>query len=170
MDAGWRRRRVEGIWLVTLDEWGRGEACRGRSLWRGRRPGPRLGNGCSVSLPAPRAGKACWPRPRPGGRTGPPLSSLADAGLRPEPRNRVGSELPVWLLGGGSLRRNMALVGNGTELEADEVLAGWKCVYCSWTSGGMSEPGRVRRARQGQPRSRPLGSQFGTYNLPLRRE
>uniref|UniRef100_A0A8D0WHY3 Tetratricopeptide repeat protein 39B n=1 Tax=Sus scrofa TaxID=9823 RepID=A0A8D0WHY3_PIG len=63
---------------------------------------------------------ACWPRPRPGGRTGPPLSSLADAGLRPEPRNRVGSELPVWLLGGGSLRRNMALVGNGTELEADE--------------------------------------------------
>uniref|UniRef100_A0A4X1WB67 Tetratricopeptide repeat protein 39B n=1 Tax=Sus scrofa TaxID=9823 RepID=A0A4X1WB67_PIG len=101
-------------------QWGRGEACRGRSLWRGRRPGPRLGNGCSVSLPAPRAGKACWPRPRPGGRTGPPLSSLADAGLRPEPRNRVGSELPVWLLGGGSLRRNMALVGNGTELEADE--------------------------------------------------
>ncbi|KAG8521339.1 hypothetical protein J0S82_018564 [Galemys pyrenaicus] len=37
-----------------------------------------------------------------------------------ELRNGVISELPVWCLGRGSRRRNMALVGNGAELEADE--------------------------------------------------
>uniref|UniRef100_A0A8C6C5M2 Tetratricopeptide repeat protein 39B n=1 Tax=Monodon monoceros TaxID=40151 RepID=A0A8C6C5M2_MONMO len=62
---------------------------------------------------------ARWPRPGPGGSAGPSSSSFASAGLNPEPRN-VGSELPVWFLGGGSRRRNMALVGNGAELEADE--------------------------------------------------
>uniref|UniRef100_A0A8C8WUY1 Tetratricopeptide repeat protein 39B n=1 Tax=Panthera leo TaxID=9689 RepID=A0A8C8WUY1_PANLE len=61
-----------------------------------------------------------WPRPRPGGSPGPPPSSLTGAGLSPESRNLAGSELPVWVLGGCSLRRNMALVGNGAELEADE--------------------------------------------------
>ncbi|XP_019270998.2 LOW QUALITY PROTEIN: tetratricopeptide repeat protein 39B [Panthera pardus] len=61
-----------------------------------------------------------WPRPRPGGNPGPPPSSLTGAGLSPESRNLAGSELPVWVLGGCSLRRNMALVGNGAELEADE--------------------------------------------------
>uniref|UniRef100_A0A8C3VR30 Tetratricopeptide repeat protein 39B n=1 Tax=Catagonus wagneri TaxID=51154 RepID=A0A8C3VR30_9CETA len=65
-------------------------------------------------------GRRIASRPRPGGRVGPTPSSLADSGLRPEPRNRVGFERPVWFLGGGSLRRNMALVGNGAELEADE--------------------------------------------------
>lgn len=65
-----------------------------------------------------------WPRPRPGGSPGPPLSSLTGAGLSPESRNLTRSELPDWVLGGCSLRRNMALVGNGAELEADEVLAG----------------------------------------------
>ncbi|XP_073736925.1 tetratricopeptide repeat protein 39B isoform X2 [Callorhinus ursinus] len=63
---------------------------------------------------------ARWPRPGPGRSAGPPLSSLAGAGLSPERRNGVGPKLPVWFLGGGSLRRNMALVGNGAELEADE--------------------------------------------------
>uniref|UniRef100_A0A667IDG8 Tetratricopeptide repeat protein 39B n=1 Tax=Lynx canadensis TaxID=61383 RepID=A0A667IDG8_LYNCA len=61
-----------------------------------------------------------WPRPRPGGSPGPPPSSLTGAGLSPESRNLAGSELSVWVLGGCSLRRNMALVGNGAELEADE--------------------------------------------------
>uniref|UniRef100_A0ABI7XN86 Tetratricopeptide repeat protein 39B n=1 Tax=Felis catus TaxID=9685 RepID=A0ABI7XN86_FELCA len=61
-----------------------------------------------------------WPRPRPGGSPGPPPSSLTGAVLSPESRNLAGSELPVWVLGGCSLRRNMALVGNGAELEADE--------------------------------------------------
>uniref|UniRef100_A0A4W2CVJ6 Tetratricopeptide repeat protein 39B n=1 Tax=Bos indicus x Bos taurus TaxID=30522 RepID=A0A4W2CVJ6_BOBOX len=62
---------------------------------------------------------ARWPRPGPGGGPGPPSSSLAGAGLSPGLRN-VGSEHPVWFLGGGSRRRNMALVGNGAELEVDE--------------------------------------------------
>lgn len=42
----------------------------------------------------------------------------------------------------------MALVGNGAELEADEVLAG-------------GEPGMGERARRGRPRSRPLGPNLG---------
>uniref|UniRef100_A0A8C0MYS3 Tetratricopeptide repeat protein 39B n=1 Tax=Canis lupus familiaris TaxID=9615 RepID=A0A8C0MYS3_CANLF len=58
--------------------------------------------------------------PGTGRSAGPPPSSLAGAGLSREPRNRVGPQLPVWFLGGGGLRRNMALVGNGAELEADE--------------------------------------------------
>uniref|UniRef100_A0A8C7BTY0 Tetratricopeptide repeat protein 39B n=3 Tax=Neovison vison TaxID=452646 RepID=A0A8C7BTY0_NEOVI len=63
---------------------------------------------------------ARWPRPGPGRSAGPPPSSLTGAGLSREPRNGAGPELPVWFLGGGSLRRNMALVGNGADLEADE--------------------------------------------------
>lgn len=39
----------------------------------------------------------------------------------------------------------MALVGNGEELGADEVLAGGKCGHCPWSPGGMSEPGRDGR-------------------------
>lgn len=68
--------------------------------------------------------EARWPRPGPGRSSGPPPSSLTGAGLSPEPRNGVGPELPVRFLGGGSLRRNMALLGNGAELETDEVLTG----------------------------------------------
>lgn len=32
-------------------------------------------------------------------------------------------------------------VGNGEELEVDEVLVGGKCGYCFWSLGGMSEFG-----------------------------
>ena len=75
---------------------------------------------------------ARWPRLGPGGSAGPPSSSRAGAGLSPGLRNRVGSELPVWFLGGGSRRRNMALVGNGAELEVDEVLTGGECGHYPW--------------------------------------
>lgn len=60
----------------------------------------------------------------------------------------------------------MALVGNGAELEADEVLAGGECGHCPWSPGGMSELGRVERVRQGRSRFRPLGSLSGTCSLP----
>lgn len=59
----------------------------------------------------------------------------------------------------------MALVGNGAELEADEVLAGGECGNCPWSPGGMSELGRVERVRQGRSRFRPLGSPSGTCSL-----
>lgn len=42
----------------------------------------------------------------------------------------------------------MALVGNGAELEADEVRAGGGCGHCAWT-------------RPGCPKSRPLGPSLG---------
>ena len=60
----------------------------------------------------------------------------------------------------------MALVGNGAELEVDEVLAGGECGHYPWSPGGVSELCRVERARRGRPRPRPLGCPSGTYSLP----
>ncbi|KAM5330104.1 tetratricopeptide repeat protein 39B isoform 1-T1 [Glossophaga mutica] len=63
---------------------------------------------------------ALRPRPGSGGRAGPPPSSHTGSGLSPERRNEVGFKLPAGFLGSRERRRNMALVGNGAELEADE--------------------------------------------------
>lgn len=118
-------------WLLRSEPRGRaGRGLRGAELVARRAaPLPLSGNGCSAALRAPGGGEsarlaALWPRPGPGRKAGPPRSSLAGAGLSPERRNGVGCKLPAWFLGGGRRRRNMALVGNGAELEADEVLAG----------------------------------------------
>lgn len=99
----------------------------GRGLWGAELVAKR--NGCSAGRRAPGAGKVlAWqrsgPAREPAGRRGPPGSSLTGAGLSPERGDGVDFTLLSWFLGGSRRRRNMALVGNGAELEADEVLAG----------------------------------------------
>lgn len=130
MRAGDRDALREPGWLFSLSRvGGRGEAGSGAEL-AARRAVPRpLGKWMLCGSAGAGGGEstrsaARWPRPGPGRSAGPPPSSLTGAGLSREPRNGAGPELPVWFLGGGSLRRNMALVGNGADLEADEVLAG----------------------------------------------
>lgn len=48
----------------------------------------------------------------------------------------------------------MALVGNGVELEADEVLAGGECGHCPW-SGGDGPSSRTLGVSLGLAASRP---------------
>jgi hypothetical protein len=88
----------------------------GAELPVGRPPGVCRGNGCSAGAAAPGAGKTSSRSAR--GRPFPPLpardrtpSGEAESSLS----SRVGFRAAV------SRRRNMALVGNRVELEADEV-------------------------------------------------
>ncbi|XP_011363661.1 LOW QUALITY PROTEIN: tetratricopeptide repeat protein 39B [Pteropus vampyrus] len=114
-DAGWGERLAGCSSRNPLEGGARpmgGGAC-GKEKWMLRgSAGARGGESARLA--------ALWPRPGAGGKAGPPGSSLTGAGLSPERGDGVDFTLLSWFLGGSGRRRNMALVGNGAELEADE--------------------------------------------------